>query len=73
MLCTPPPPRADRARPTDESTPVERRAAVLVSQTLQNMANQLRFRGLESYLEPLNVFIEDHEPELDSFFRAVMV
>jgi len=54
-------------------SPVERRTAVLVSKTLQNMANQLRFRGLEAYLSPLNTFIEANEPALQSFFASIVV
>jgi len=37
------------------------------------MANQLRFRGLEAYLSPLNTFIEANEPALQSFFAAIVV
>ena len=46
---------------------------MLVSKTLQNMANQMRFRGNEAFLSPLNAFIDENEANLHSFFDNILV
>eukprot|EP01087_Luapelamoeba_hula_P009407 TRINITY_DN2423_c0_g1_i1.p1 TRINITY_DN2423_c0_g1~~TRINITY_DN2423_c0_g1_i1.p1 ORF type:complete len:1012 (-),score=151.84 TRINITY_DN2423_c0_g1_i1:143-3178(-) len=55
--------------PTDEA----RRALILVSKTLQTMANNLRFEDNQAHLLPLNEFIDSNQRNMMEFLHSLIV
>ena len=52
--------------------PGERRKLVLITKLLQNLANKVRFGSKESFMMPLNEFIDTNEPVLDHYVSSLV-
>eukprot|EP01125_Pyxidicula_operculata_P009385 TRINITY_DN308_c1_g1_i1.p1 TRINITY_DN308_c1_g1~~TRINITY_DN308_c1_g1_i1.p1 ORF type:complete len:590 (+),score=125.67 TRINITY_DN308_c1_g1_i1:28-1797(+) len=50
-----------------------RRALVLISKCIQNLANGLKFGSKESYMNPMNTFIENNLERVQKFLDSVAV
>ena len=50
-----------------------RRALILVSKSLQNLANGLEFGSKEQFMQPMNDFIKENTPAVQQFFDNLAV
>ncbi|MDP2439718.1 MAG: hypothetical protein Q8P67_28545, partial [archaeon] len=56
---------------TDKIPPHSARCLVLISKTLQNLANGVLFGQKEPFMEPLNPFIQEHIPQVKTFYEGL--
>jgi GTPase-activator protein for Ras-like GTPase/SH3 domain/Variant SH3 domain len=56
---------------SDPLPPETKRPLVLISKTLQCLSNGVLFGAKESYMEPLNPFISEHQEQVREFFVAL--
>jgi neurofibromin 1 len=49
----------------------DRRACVLVSKVIQNLANGVRFGQKEEFMEPMNAFIDRQTPAYNAFIQEI--
>jgi hypothetical protein len=54
-----------------ELTKDDRRACVLVSKVIQNLANGVRFGQKEAFMEPMNAFIDRQTPAYNAFIQEI--
>lgn len=54
-----------------ELTKDDRRACVLVSKVIQNLANGVRFGQKEAFMEPMNAFIDRQTPAYNTFIQDI--
>lgn len=52
--------------------PEAQRHLTLVTKTLQNLANGMRFGTKEPYMEPMNVLVDEQAENVINFFKAIM-
>ena len=50
-----------------------RRALILISKSLQNLSNGIKFGKKETYMEKMNVFIDENSQKLNKFFDVISV
>ena len=50
-----------------------RRPLVLISKVIQNLGNGVEFGSKENFMLPLNPFIQEYLPRIESFFDTLAV
>jgi len=53
-------------------SPEAQRQLTLVTKTLQNLANGMRFGTKEPYMDPMNVLVDEQSENVTNFFNAIM-
>jgi len=53
-------------------SPEAQRHLTLVTKTIQNIANGMRFGKKEAYMEPMNVLVDEQIDNVNNFFKAII-